>query len=75
MKRRRHKPIGFFLVGLCDVASGYSHVAVWAEDGSVPLGEVYRTVYDSLVIHFDKVTLADFLVVGDKGFAVSAAHF
>jgi hypothetical protein len=40
----------------------------------VVLRKVDRTVNDAVVVHLHEATLADFLIVGDEAFTVSAAN-
>jgi hypothetical protein len=75
VKSRRHQAVRFLFVHLGDVARGDSLVAGGAEKRSVVLRKVYASFDDSVVVHFYKIAFADFLIVGDKAFAVGAAHF
>ena len=73
VKRRGHQAVRLFFVHFGDVPCGDLCAAVGTKQCPVVLGEVNRAVYDTVVVHFYKVTLADFLVVGDEGFAMGAS--
>ena len=75
VERGRHEPIRFFLVHLRDIPRGNALSAVRAKYRTVVLREVDRPIYDAVVEHLDKVTLADLLIVGDEAFAIGAAYF
>ena len=74
MERGRHESVRFFFIHLGDIPSGDPLTAVWAKDSSVIIGEINRTIDDSIVVHFYKITFADFLIVGDETFTVGAAY-
>ena len=60
MKGRRHEPIRFFLVHLRYIPCGDSLTTGRAENRSVVLREVDHTVNDAVIVHLDKIALADF---------------
>jgi hypothetical protein len=62
-------------IHLCDVPSGDALSAIRAEYRAVILREVHATVNDAVVIHLDEVAFADFLIIGDKSFAMTANNF
>ena len=74
MKSRRYKPVCFFLVHMSDIPCGYPLPAVRAKYRAVVLGKVDRTVNDSVVEHFYKVTFPNLLIVRDEITAVGATH-
>jgi len=56
------------------VSGGYALCAFGAVYRSVVLGKVYCSFDYPVVIHFDKIAFADFLVLGDIAFAMGAAY-
>jgi hypothetical protein len=64
------KPIRFFFVHFGYVPSGDALSAVRAKYRSVVFREINATVDDAVVIHLDKIALANFLVICDKAFAM-----
>ena len=74
MKGGGHKTIGFFLVHLCYIPGRNMRTAIRAIERAVILGKVNRALHDSIVIHFHKIALADFLVFGDKTLAMGATN-
>ena len=74
MKRGRHKPISFFLVNLRNIASCNPFVAAGAKYRAMTLRKINRTINNAVVVHFDKIAFADFLIVGDKSLAPGAAY-
>ena len=75
VERRRHKSVCFFFIHLRDIPRRYALSAVRAEDGSVILREVDGAIYDPIVVHLHEIALPDLLIIGDKAFAIGAAHF
>ena len=73
VKPRRHQAIRFLLV-LGHVPGGNAFAAGWAKYGAMVLGKVHDAVNNTVVVHFDKVAFAYFLIVGNKCFAVGAVY-
>ena len=74
MERRRYKTIGFLLVHLGDIPGCNMSAAIRTVECAVILGEVDRTLNDSIIIHLHKVAFADFLILGNKAFAMPAGN-
>jgi len=75
IKSGRDKPVRFFFVRFSDITRRYALAALGAEQRSVILREINRALYYPVVIHFNKITFAHFLIFSDKAFAVGAAYF
>ena len=71
---RGYKAICFLLIHLRYIACGNMSAAIRAVQRTVILRKVDRTLDDSIIIHLHKVTLADFLILGDEAFTAPAAN-
>jgi len=71
---RGHKAVSFLFVHFRDIPGGYAFAAVGAEQSPVILRKVDGALNYPVIIHFYKIALANFLIIGDEAFAISAAY-
>ena len=74
MKGRWHQPIRFLFIHFRHIPGRNPLAALRTKYGAVICGKIHGTLDDSVVIHLHKITLPDFLIVGDVAFAMGAAY-
>ena len=74
VKCGRYQPVRFFFIRFGYIPCGYTFFAVGAKQSPVEKGKIQTALDNSVIIHFYKITFADFLVMGDEAFAISAAN-
>jgi len=74
MKCRWHEAVCFFFVHLRHVACGDAFIALGTKYCAVVFGKINHAVNYAVIVHFNKITLTNFLIIGNEGFAMRAAN-